>query len=43
MSKQILTSELFESFKQVLLGEDEDAIQLTVGILEQYEKDELYC
>lgn len=41
-NKQKLTPELFESFKQVLLGEDEDAVQLTVGILEQYEKDDLY-
>lgn len=40
--KQKLTPELFESFKNVLLGEDDDAIQLTVGILEEYEKDELY-
>lgn len=42
MSKQKLTPELFESFKQVLLGEDQDAIQLTIGILEEYEKDDLY-
>lgn len=41
-NKQKLTPELFELFKQILLGEDQDAIQLTVGILEEYEKDDLY-